>query len=97
MTLWAAASIREYAFMRTTVDLRDPLMRAAKARAAEAGESLKTLFERAVIRDLGAAPGETGKGEVDYPLIRSRRVGVDFTNEQVEEMLADDEVERYTS
>ncbi|WP_226344051.1 hypothetical protein [Agilicoccus flavus] len=81
--------------MRTTVDLRDPLMRAAKARAAEAGESLKTFFERAVTRELGAAPGGAGKGGVDYPLVPSSRRGIDLTNEQVEEMLADDEVEHY--
>ena len=39
--------------MRTTVELPPVLMRAAKARSAEAGESLKALLERAVAAELG--------------------------------------------
>jgi hypothetical protein len=39
--------------MRTTVELPPDLMRAAKARSAEAGESLKALLTRAVEAELG--------------------------------------------
>ena len=39
--------------MRTTVDMPPTLMRAAKARAAEHGESLKDLVNRAVAHELG--------------------------------------------
>jgi hypothetical protein len=39
--------------MRTTVELAPALMRAAKARAAESGESLKSLLSRAVEAELG--------------------------------------------
>jgi len=39
--------------MRTTVELPPVLMRAAKARSAERGESLKALLERAVAAELG--------------------------------------------
>jgi hypothetical protein len=39
--------------MRTTVDLPDELFRAAKARAAQEGESLKELFSLAVAHELG--------------------------------------------
>jgi hypothetical protein len=38
--------------MRTTVELPPELMRAAKARSAESGESLKTLLTRAVAVEL---------------------------------------------
>jgi len=38
--------------MRTTVELPPDLMRAAKARSAESGESLKTLLTRAVAAEL---------------------------------------------
>lgn len=39
--------------MRTTIDLPDDLLRAAKVRAAERDESLKKLFERALRTELG--------------------------------------------
>lgn len=83
--------------MRTTVDLPEPLMRAAKAKAATAGEPLKVLFERAIAREVGAPSTGEPKEAVEYPLVRSRRVGVDFTNERLEDMLAADEVERYAT
>jgi hypothetical protein len=45
--------------MRTSIDMPDVLMRASKARAAERGESLKDLVNRAVAHELGlpSAPG----------------------------------------
>lgn len=39
--------------MRTTVELPPELMRAAKARSAERGESLKSLLTRAIAAELG--------------------------------------------
>lgn len=42
-----------YAFIRTTVMLSPELMRAAKARAAERGETFKDLLTRAVRKELG--------------------------------------------
>jgi hypothetical protein len=54
--------------MRTTIDLSDELLRAAKARAASQGESLKTFLTRAVESALGE-PDETRKaGRVRLPL-----------------------------
>jgi len=41
--------------MKTTVDLPDPLFRRAKATAAQRGISMKTLFTRAIEKDLEAA------------------------------------------
>ena len=45
--------------MRTTVELPPELMRAAKARAAEQGESLKDWFTSAVSKALGRGAGAT--------------------------------------
>ncbi|WP_220093633.1 hypothetical protein [Flexivirga caeni] len=50
------------------MDLPDELMRAAKARAATRGESLKDLFERAVATEIGRSrPGR----RVSFPLVGS--------------------------
>ena len=51
------------------------LLRAAKARAAERGEALKTLFTRAVKVELGGS-AYTGRDQpAEWPLIASRRKG----------------------
>ena len=71
-------------------------MRAAKAKAAVAGESLKTLFERAIARGGGRSPAGAD-AEVEYPLIRSERVGLEFGSEELDEILAADEAERYAT
>ena len=56
--------------MRTTIDLPPTLMRAAKARAAEHGESLKDLVSRAVAHEVGLPSTSNGKkGRVTMPLI----------------------------
>lgn len=75
--------------MRTTVDLPDELMRAAKARAATRGESLKTLFVRAVTSEIGR-PRHQGR-RVSFPLIDSD--GPTVTQAQIEaaDALAQDE------
>ena len=55
--------------MRTTVELPPELMRAAIARSAESGESLKRLLTRAVAAELGQAPVRSGDRErVTLPL-----------------------------
>jgi hypothetical protein len=56
--------------MRITIDLPASLIRAAKARAAEQGESLEDLVIRAVAREVGLAVTPKGKaGRVTLPLI----------------------------
>ena len=65
--------------MRTTVDLPDELMRAAKARAATRGESLKELFERAVAAEVGRP--RSGR-RVTFPLIKSD--GPKVTQEEID-------------
>lgn len=55
--------------MRTTVELPPDLMRAAKARSAESGESLKSLLTRAVAAELDAHIVRRGqKTRVTLPL-----------------------------
>lgn len=77
--------------MRTTVDLPDSLVRAARVRAAEADETLKELFTRALTRELHQ---QTGKKRRELPLIDSARPGGStMTPEQLEELLDGDDVE----
>lgn len=83
--------------MRTTIDLPDSLMRTAKARAAESGESLKDLVNRAVARELGMPSTPQGKtGRVTLPLI-SPGAGptVLVTSEDIEAAFEDEDVERH--
>ena len=61
--------------MRTTVELPSDLLRAAKSQAAERGEALKTLFTRAVTRELGRSANAVRELPAVWPLIRSRRKG----------------------
>jgi len=59
-------------FVRTTIDLPDPLFRKTKAVAALRGSSMKELIVRAVQREVnGAAPADSTRKRVKLPLIRS--------------------------
>ncbi len=76
------------AFMRTTIDLPDPLFRRLKAAAALQGVSLKELVARAVRRELDAPPPPKSKRKVKFPLIRSRNPGsVTLTNDDIARIL----------
>jgi hypothetical protein len=83
--------------MRTTIDLPPALMRAAKARAAQRGESLKDLVNRAVAHELSlpATPGGK-KGRVTLPLIaRGARPTVLVTSEGIADAFAAEDTERH--
>lgn len=84
--------------MRTTIDLPDALMRAAKARAAEHGESLKDLVNRALAHELGLPSAPKRKaGRVALPLIaRDASPAVLVTNDDIAAALEADDVERYS-
>lgn len=85
--------------MRTTIDMPDVLMRAAKARAAEHGESLKDLVNRALTHELGLPSVPKRKtGRVTLPLI-AREVAptVLVTNDEIVAALEAEDVERYSS
>lgn len=77
--------------MRTTVELTTGLLRAAKARSAERGESLKSLLSRAVASELKmplAAPGN--RPRVTLPLF-GKATGnlVNPSNADLERAIAD--------
>jgi hypothetical protein len=83
--------------MRTTIDMPPTLMRAAKTRAAEQGESLKDLVNRAVAREVGVPAVPKGKaGRVTLPLIaRDATPTVLVTNEDIEDAFDAEDVERF--
>lgn len=85
--------------MRTTIDMPPTLMRAAKARAAEHGESLKDLVNRAVAHEVGLPATPKGKtGRVMLPLIaRDARPTVLITNEDIEDALDAEDAERFSA
>ena len=85
--------------MRTTIDMPPTLMRAAKARAAERGESLKDLVNRAVAHEVGDPASSRGKtGRVTLPLIaRDAEPTVFVTNEDIEAAFDAEDSERFSS
>jgi len=85
--------------MRTTIDMPPTLMRAAKARAAEQGESLKDLVNRAVAHEVGLPSAPRGKaGRVALPLIaRDATPTVLVTNDDIADAFGAEDVERYTA
>jgi hypothetical protein len=85
--------------MRTTIDLPPTLMRAAKARAAEDGESLKDLVNRAVAREVGLPSTPKGKtGRMTLPLIaRDATPTVLVTNDDIADTFDAEDVERFGS
>ena len=81
--------------MRTTVELPPELMRAAKARAAAKGESLKALLTRAVASELGQSPHlREGGSHVRLPLFgKPKGKSIKITREDIARALAgDDEI-----
>jgi plasmid stability protein len=83
--------------MRTTIDLPNELMQAAKVRAAQRGESLKELFTRAITREVEAPRPAEADRRVEFPLIRSRRGRrVNITNADIEDALAAEDAARYS-
>jgi hypothetical protein len=85
--------------MRTTIDMPTTLMRAAKARAAEEGESLKDLVNRAVAREIGLPATAKGKtGRATLPLIaRDATPTVLVTNDDIADAFDAEDVERFAS
>jgi len=82
--------------MRTTVELPADLLRAAKARSAESGESLKSLLTRAVAAELQVASIRGGrKARVQLPLFGAAGgPKVRVSNQNLERILADADAAR---
>ena len=83
--------------MRTTIDVPEELMRAAKVAAAERHMNLKELFAKALAHELGTQVSAQKRGRVEFPLVGSNRSGekVDLTNEDMAEIFADEDAEKY--
>ena len=77
----------------------DALMRAAKARAAGRGESLKDLVNRALAHELGFPSAPKRKtGRVALPLIaRDAEPAILVTNDDIASALESEDIERYSS
>ena len=82
-----------YAFMRTTVELPADLMKRAKAEAAERGESLKTLFTKAIAAEVGIGRhGARVRARVKVPIFGNKNGPlVKITNIDIEQALADED------
>jgi hypothetical protein len=85
--------------MRTTIDMPPALMRAAKARAADQGESLKDLVTRAVSHEIGVPAAPKAKtGRVSLPLIaRDAAPTVLVAGEDIADAFEAEDVERYSA
>jgi plasmid stability protein len=82
------ARLCEYAFMRTTIDLPDPLFRRVKSEAALRGSSLKE-FIREALQQAVAGERPVRRQQVRLPLVRSKRPGaLRLTNADIEDHLA---------
>ena len=77
--------------MRTTVELASALLRAAKARSAERGESLKSLLSRAVAAELDMpSMAPRGRARVALPIFgKVAGSRVNPSNADLERALAD--------
>lgn len=82
--------------MRTTLELPPELMRAARIRAAQRGESLKDLFTRAIAHELRGPRAARKAGRVALPLIgQDSEPRVEVTNADIEAAFEAEDAERY--
>lgn len=81
--------------MRTTIDVPDELLRAAKKKAADQGEKLKDVFIRGLEHEVGIEPAPKSY-RVKLPLIDSGEPAtVNLTNDDIAEIFAAEDVERF--
>lgn len=67
--------------VRTTLNLDDDLMRAVKRRAAESGETMTEIIERALRGQFSRASESAEPFVLELPTVRGRlRSGVDLTD-----------------
>jgi hypothetical protein len=85
--------------MRTSIDMPDALVQAAKGRAAEHGESQRDLVNRALAHELGLASVPKRKtGRVVLPLVARDAVpAVVATNDDIAAALEAEDIDRYSS
>jgi hypothetical protein len=82
--------------MRIRIDLPSDLMHAAKAKAAQRGESLKDLFTRAIAEEIGSPRRARSGSRLTFPLIgRDSEPKVEVTNADIAAALEAQDVERF--
>lgn len=75
--------------MRTTLDLPDEILRAAKILAAEKGVTLKYILRVAIEKELKHANNTRSDLKIHFPVLDSRERGtLNLTNEEIEDLLA---------
>jgi hypothetical protein len=85
--------MREDAFMRTTIDLPDELLKRAKIAAVERGVTLRELVGSALAKDLAPPTPDPAKRRVQFPIFSSAHPGslhltnADLARAEVEEDL----------
>lgn len=86
--------------VKTTLELPDELMRAAKIRAASEGRRLREVMADLIRRGLEDASGQGGEiqNRVEFPLVRCAHAATPaeaIDPERVAQILADEEVQAY--
>lgn len=82
--------------MRTTIDMPDDLMQAAKVKAAEHGESLKDLVSRAVAHEVSVPARPRKSGRVSLPLVgREGEPAIAVSSDDIQAAFDAEDVERY--
>jgi hypothetical protein len=82
------AILCEYVFMRTTIDLPDPLFRELKAVAARRGTSLKNVIQAAVEEEIRKTERKAGR-RLNFPVLPSEEPGrLDLTNAELDDLSA---------
>lgn len=77
--------------METTVNLPDSLYRKSEALAASRGATVEQFIVEAVKKEVqgNLGPGSYGDGEVELPVIRSKRPGtLDLSHFDFDDLLA---------
>jgi len=69
--------------MKTTIELPDDLLIAAKKRAAETRSTLKTIFERGLRRELGRSARRQGSKKIRWVTVAGDLArGLDVSNRE---------------
>ena len=86
----------QYAYMRTTLDLPEPLLKRAKIEAVERGTTLRELVGAALERELAApARGEPARRRGRFPIFVSNAPGsLRLTNAKIAKLEGEEEARR---
>jgi hypothetical protein len=85
----------EDAFMRTTIDLPDELLKRAKIAAVERGVTLRDLVGSALAKDLAPPTPDSAKRRVKFPIFSSAQPGsLHLTNTDLARAEAEEDLRR---